>query len=101
MDTDSVGFAAAGFQKFTYSAAFGAFIFKNRHKSCSCYSLIKKSGRQDSNLRPLRPERSALAKLSHSPINQVHKYSTPTPELQATVLKCLKFEVSKVPKVVE
>jgi hypothetical protein len=28
------------------------------------------SGRQDLNLRPLRPERSALAKLSYSPIKQ-------------------------------
>ncbi len=28
------------------------------------------SGRQDLNLRPLRPERSALAKLSYSPISR-------------------------------
>ncbi len=31
------------------------------------------SGRQDLNLRPLRPERSALAKLSYSPAKQKHK----------------------------
>ena len=31
------------------------------------YNGLPKSGREDSNLRPLRPERSALAKLSHSP----------------------------------
>ena len=33
-------------------------------------SLRDKSGRQDLNLRPLRPERSALAKLSYSPVNR-------------------------------
>jgi hypothetical protein len=30
--------------------------------------ITGKSGRQDLNLRPLRPERSALAKLSYSPV---------------------------------
>ena len=36
--------------------------------TCSIFrAKPKKSGRQDSNLRPLRPERSALAKLSYSP----------------------------------
>jgi hypothetical protein len=35
----------------------------------SCKTLSK-SGRQDLNLRPLRPERSALAKLSYSPAKQ-------------------------------
>ena len=33
----------------------------------TCYDL---SGRQDLNLRPLRPERSALAKLSYSPVKK-------------------------------
>ena len=36
------------------------------------------SGRQDSNLRPLRPERSALARLSHAPC-----YSFPTRSLRS------------------
>ena len=39
-----------------YSASGGKFVRK-------C-----KSGREDLNLRPLRPERSALAKLSYAPI---------------------------------
>ncbi len=34
---------------------------------------LNQSGRQDLNLRPLRPERSALAKLSYSPAKQKHK----------------------------
>lgn len=34
-----------------------------------------KSGRQDLNLRPLRPERSALAKLSYSPMHRKTKYN--------------------------
>ena len=46
-----------------------------------------KSGRQDLNLRPLRPERSALAKLSYSPRGkraivqiflEIASYKTPT-----------------------
>ena len=32
-----------------------------------CFARVYESGRQDLNLRPLRPERSALAKLSYSP----------------------------------
>ena len=35
--------------------------------------ILRKSGRQDLNLRPLRPERSALAKLSHSPVVPVFR----------------------------
>ena len=34
---------------------------------------LNQSGRQDLNLRPLRPERSALAKLSYSPITKSHR----------------------------
>ena len=34
---------------------------------------LNQSGRQDLNLRPLRPERSALSKLSYSPIKQKYK----------------------------
>ncbi len=33
------------------------------------FAEAKKSGRQDLNLRPLRPERSALAKLSYAPMS--------------------------------
>jgi hypothetical protein len=45
-----------------------------------------KSGRQDSNLRPLRPERSALAKLSYSPNNYDPKYTITASELQPPFL---------------
>ena len=34
------------------------------------------------NLRPLRPERSALAKLSYSPVSQYAKYSITNTQLQ-------------------
>ena len=37
---------------------------------------LYESGRQDLNLRPLRPERSALAKLSYSPVKPDCEYST-------------------------
>jgi hypothetical protein len=41
---------------------------------------IDLSGREDLNLRPLRPERSALAGLSHAPIFQATGlYTTPYP----------------------
>ena len=33
-----------------------------------CYERTYKSGRHDLNMRPLRPERSALARLSYAPI---------------------------------
>ena len=36
---------------------------------------LNQSGRQDLNLRPLRPERSALAKLSYSPKNYNDKHT--------------------------
>ena len=44
-----------------------------------------KSGRQDLNLRPLRPERSALAKLSYSPVKPVRQYNTLLEELQTII----------------
>ncbi len=43
---------------------------------------LNQSGRQDLNLRPLRPERSALAKLSYSPKNYNDKYTITAPKLQ-------------------
>ncbi len=43
---------------------------------------LNQSGRQDLNLRPLRPERSALAKLSYSPKSYNDKYTITAPKLQ-------------------
>ena len=43
---------------------------------------LNQSGRQDLNLRPLRPERSALAKLSYSPKIYNQKYTITAPKLQ-------------------
>ena len=44
------------------------------------YMGLSKSGRQDLNLRPLRPERSALAKLSYSPKVVIQPYTITNPE---------------------
>ena len=38
-------------------------------------NALLQSGRQDLNLRPLRPERSALAKLSYSPVTVLNFYN--------------------------
>ena len=38
---------------------------------------MRESGRQDLNLRPLRPERSALAKLSYSPVTEACNIARP------------------------
>src|SRR4030042_926535 len=49
------------------------------------YYYPLESGRQDLNLRPLRPERSALAKLSYSPVKPKCKYNSSIVTLQAII----------------
>src|SRR3989304_7041678 len=51
------------------ATSFNWWLFTKRKSLCrSLYCIgLYKSGREDLNLRPLRPERSALAKLSYSP----------------------------------
>ena len=42
--------------------------YEARNEKTARENLAVKSGRHDSNVRPLRPERSALARLSYAPI---------------------------------